>query len=136
MQNIQNISFFFFPQTKSEAGLFLLCLYLTVCAHLVRSLCILKGGKQCGSYTDCLNRGKKGWECSFSPAEMLPYLQEKVQGSAWIKQSSGGVCWVGKAPGCAHPSLEDFKECENPKVLKWRSMEQILSKKPQMNCLY
>lgn len=92
-----------------------------VCAHLVRSLYILKGGKQCGSYTDCLDRRKKEWKCSFSPAEMFPYLQDNFQGSAWIKQSSGGGCWVGK-PLAVLPHPRRL-----PRMWKPLSIEVLLS---------
>lgn len=103
-----------------------------VCAHLVRSLYIVRGGKERGNYTNCLDRRKKGWKCSFSPAEMFPYLQGNIQGSAWIKQSSG--CGWGN-PWLCSSILGGIQECENPKVLKW-SYWANSSKNPPKNCLY
>lgn len=72
---------------------------------------------------------KRRWKCSFSPAEMFPYLQDNVQGSAWIKQSSEGECWVGKAPGCAHTSWKAARNVKTPNSWSGELWSKFFQKK-------
>lgn len=48
----------------------------------------------------------------------------------WRRVLGGESPWL-----CSH-ILEGCQECENPKLLKWRVMEQVLPEKNQKNCLY
>lgn len=129
----------FFPtcaqaKTKSEAGLFLLWLYPKVCAHLLRSLCIVKGGKQCGSSPDCLDRGsenKKGMEMFLFTCRNVSIAAGQCPGQCLDKTKQWKPVLGGESPWLCSPILEASRNLKTPNYRSGELWSKFFQKIPK-----
>lgn len=86
-------------------------------------------------WTEAL-RAKKEMEMFLFTCRNVSIPAEQHPGQCLDKTKQWRWVLGGESPWLCSHILEGCQECENPKLLKWRVMEQVLPEKKQKNCLY